>query len=309
MINPIAYKIISMTNNNQQSQLYGFFLVAAATALFSCKAIVIKIAYQYGAEADIFMILRMLFSLPVYIFIAMQARRTYNAPIHSSTLFMTGAFGISGFYLASVFDLYGLQYISASLERLILYVYPTIVVILSILFLGARLSKQLVICIGVIYVGLLIAFTQDTSTPSTDMVQTFMGDIPALYLGSGFIFIAALSFAVYLTGSELMMRKLPSRLFTAYAMLAASVVIMGHFLINQPFGSLFTQTKEIYLITLFTAMFCTVAPTFMLSSGIQKIGAPKAGIIGSLGPVLTIALAGLHCHYRGQLIGQSKKLT
>ena len=122
--------------NFQSSRMYGFLLIILSTTLFSFKAILIKLVYRYGATPDIVMALRMLFSMPLFLFIAISARRAYGQPIRGSTIAKTAVIGVFGYYIASAFDLYGLQYISASLERLILYVYPTIVMILSAMLLG-----------------------------------------------------------------------------------------------------------------------------------------------------------------------------
>ena len=110
------------------------------------------------------MALRMLFSAPFYLVIAISARRAYEQPIRGSTLALTALFGTFAFYFAAAFDLYGLQYISASLERLILYTYPTLVVILSIVFLGTKITRSLIVCIAVIYLGLVVVFIKDTGT-------------------------------------------------------------------------------------------------------------------------------------------------
>lgn len=279
-------------SNIRSSKFYGFGLVIAATALFSSKAVFIKVAYGMGAEPDILMALRMLFSMPLFILVAVQAKRAHAAPIPSSTLALTAVFGICGYYLASVFDLYGLQYISASLERIILYTYPTIVVILSAVFLGASISRSLLLCIGVIYCGLLIVFVQDlNSSSSTLTVATPIGEYPALYVGATMILISALMFSIYLIGSEYIMRTLPSRLYTATAMLAASFAIAIHFLLKQPIESLLQQSLNVYLLIFIIAIFCTVLPSFLLSAGIQSIGASTASAVGSLGPIATLVLA------------------
>lgn len=277
----------------QSTRLYGFMLVALATALFSCKAVFIKLAYRHGATPDILMALRMLFSLPLYLIIAIGARREFNQPIKQSTLLLTAIFGISGYYLASVFDLYGLQYISASLERLVLYIYPTIVMLMSALFLGAAIRGRFILCIAVIYAGLVIVFIQDSTLDNETLVNTVLGEIPRLYFGGMLVFISALAFSVYLIGSELMMRSLPSRLFTAYAMLAACVIISAHFFIRQPPAALLEQSAAVYGLTLFIAIICTVLPSFMLSAGIKAIGASTASAVGSMGPIATLVLGAI----------------
>ncbi len=280
--------------NNRSIKLYGFFMVVVATTLFSSKAVLIKLSYHYGATPDIIMTLRMIFSAPVYLIIAISTRRTYKQPVSSSTLAFTALLGVFGYYLASAFDLYGLQYISASLERLILYIYPTIVIIMSAIFLNTPIKRSLILCIIVIYSGLVLALTKDAgfSAPSALAITT-LDKLPPIYIGGGLVLISALCFSIYIVGSDYIMRTLPSRLFTAYAMLAACVLIFLHFLLRHPVALLFEQSREIYYLGLLIAIFCTVLPSFLLSAGIQKVGAATAGAVGSLGPVSTLALAAL----------------
>ena len=277
-----------------RSRLYGFLIIALATTLYSSKAIFIKLAYQAGAIPDIVLSLRMIFSLPFFILIALQAQRKFNKPIPLKTLGLTAATGIMGYYIASAFDLYGLQYISASLERLVLYSYPTLVIIMSSIFLGAAINRYLLLCIAIIYGGLLTVFLQDASLiHNTETITTFIGKIPSLYYGGLLVFISAFAYASYLICSEFLLRSLPSKLFTAYAMLAASFIIIIHFSLKQPFAFLFDQSLTIYSLSLILAFFCTVLPAFMLSAGIQIVGASTAGMIGSLGPIATIILGAL----------------
>ncbi|WP_101760135.1 DMT family transporter [Oceanicoccus sp. KOV_DT_Chl] len=272
--------------------LLGFGMVLIATALFSSKAIFIKLAYRQGAEPEMVMALRMLFSLPFYLFIAVYASRRFHQTIPAPTLALTFALGICGYYLASAFDIYGLQYISASLERLVLYIYPTVVAIMAVVFLGERIRLAQGVCIAVIYAGLVFVFFNDlTLHDQTSVMASPIGSIPALYFGGGLVFISAICFAIYIIGSDFVMRSLPSQLYTAYAMLAACTAIAVHFISLQTPAALLTQTLQVYVLTLIIAIFCTVLPSFMLSAGIQRVGATTAGTIGSLGPIATLALA------------------
>ena len=284
----------SATSTINRSRLHGFILIILATTLFSSKSVFIKLAYLQGASPEIVMVLRMIFSLPFFIVIALHAKRAFNQPIAGSRLLLTATVGITGYYLASVFDLYGLQYISASLERLVLYIYPTLVIILSALFLGLPIKRIMLFCIIIIYMGLIIVFMDDTTTvQSHALTSTVIGDIPALYYGGLLVFISALAFALYLIGSEFIMRSMPSRLFTAYAMLAASVAISLHYWATYPLQMLFDQTMAVYVLGLIIAFFCTVLPSFMLSAGVQRVGASTAGVVGSLGPIATLILGAL----------------
>jgi drug/metabolite transporter (DMT)-like permease len=279
---------------------YGFALIVIATLLFSSKAIFIKLAYRYDVNPDTLITLRMLFSLPFYLFIALKARRTYaqgyaqghTQPLSVKTLFAIASTCICGYYLASVLDLYGLQYISASLERLILYAYPSLIVILSALLFKKPMGLSLLVCITIIYLGLLLVFFNDANVINNDIiVNTMLGKFSPVTIGSTLVFCSAIMFAVYMIGSEQLMRSLPSRLFTSYGMLATCITIAIHFLIRQPIDQLTTQVTPVYLIAGVLAIFCTVVPSFLLSAGIQKIGAATAGAVGCVGPIATLILS------------------
>lgn len=290
MCNTIKNISLKTATSAIASKYYGFFIIFLATTLFSSKAILIKLSYNYGATPDIMMGLRMIMSLPFYLIIAIQAHHSYSTTINGRSYFAIGLFGLSGYYAASALDLYGLQYISASLERIILYTYPSIVIILSALFLGERIKRSIIFCIVIIYCGLLITFLQDSTI--TNISET--NSLQANYiLGCGMVLMSALMFAIYLCGSSYMMRKLPSRLFTAYSMIAACAAIGLHVALKQPIDVFLHLPAPIYLLGFIIAIFCTVLPSFMLSAGIQSVGASAAGAIGSLGPISTLVIANI----------------
>lgn len=269
----------------------GFLMVLCATVLLSSKAIVIKLAYQTGASPDILIALRMLMSLPFYLYFAIRALRSRQQPVSGKALAATAVVGICGYYFASVFDLYGLQYISASLERLILYSYPTLVILLAALLMNTPVTGRRVAAILTVYLGLFVVFSTSHQQAESHPVAIFGSEVPSLYLGSGLVFASALMFALFMLGSEQLMKVIPSRLFTAVGMLAATAAILVHFLLRNPIAELARQAVETYQLALVLAVFCTVLPSFLLSAGIQQIGATVSGAVGSLGPVFTVILA------------------
>jgi drug/metabolite transporter (DMT)-like permease len=262
----------------------GFFLVIVATLLFSMKGIFIKLAYVYHVEPAVLMFIRMMIALPFYFFVLFSEYRS-KALQHLNMLsyIKIMVLGFFGYYLASYLDLTGLKYLPASLERLVLYSYPSIVLILSVLFLGRRLEKSVVVSLLVVYAGLLSVFAQDIQLIKSEMSEQLWGAL--------LVFSAAASFAIYLLGSEVMMQSVSSKLFTALAMLSASVAIVIHYFFNFDIYQLFDLHVMVFVYGAIIAIFCTVLPSFMLSSGVKRIGAATGSVVGSLGPIVTLIMA------------------
>lgn len=188
--------------------------------------------------------------------------------------------GMVGYYLASLFDFQGLQYISAGLERLILFVYPTLVVIISAVLYKKPIQRFQYLALGMTYIGIFIAFAYDVSVTS----QSNVG------LGAALVFLSAFTYAVYLIGSGKMIPKVGTIRFTAYAMtFSALAVILHSYFFNGL--EIWNFQKEVYIISMLMAIFSTVIPSFLISGGIKMIGSDNASIIGSVGPVSTIVLA------------------
>lgn len=267
---------------------HALFLVMLGVFLFSLKGIIIKLAYHYFVGPTVLMTLRMLFAMPFYLWILLQSlvRLTPDErqALSAKRLSITGLFGLSGYYLASWLDLVGLTYLPANLERIILYTYPSIVLILSVWLLGQRLTRRLATSLIIVYAGLALVFMQDISQMqrAADSQQR---------LGGTLVFASAIAFAVYVIGSELMMRRMPSRLFTAIAMLAASLGIIVHYSIACPLSVITQQPLPVYGYALFIAIVCTVIPSLLLSAGIQRVGAATASLVGSFGPIATLVVA------------------
>ena len=184
--------------------------------------------------------------------------------------------------MASYLDFVGLQYIKASLERIILFVYPTLVLLISRVFLKIKITNWQIVAIRITYVGILITFIEELSMSKDD----------SLLLGGTFIFFSALTYAAYLVGSGWLIPKFGSVRFTVYAMIVACIFVLLHNgLLNRT--DLWSFATEVYWLALIMAIFATVVPSFLVSEAIKYIGASNFGIIGSLGPISTIVLANL----------------
>ena len=223
--------------------------------------------------------LRMLYSLPVFAFIAWRESQM-RAPLSSRQWLLVAVLGLFGYYGASLFDFIGLQYISAGLERLVLAIYPTLTLILSALFFGEKLTARKLAACAICYLGIGAAFMHDLD---------FAADNSAIWLGSGFVFASAVSYALYLLGTGPMIAQLGAQRFTALAMLVSSAIMLGHFCATTPLQAL-AQPLRTQLLALCMAVFSTIVPVFALSGAIRRIGAPTSALVGSTGPLITILL-------------------
>lgn len=261
----------------------GTLLVGGAALLFAAKGTLIKYIYSIGAGVADVMILRLLFSMPIYLWVGY---RYLPAPGQHQPKQWLGVVlcGVCGYYVSSFFDMLGLQTVSAGLERIILYTYPAFVVLLSVLFLRQAVSLRLCAYIAVIYSGLVLVFYADVHAQPAE-------SFAAMALGSGYVLISALTFAGYVIGSERSMRSFSSALFTAVAMSAAGVVMALHYaLFNSP-AHLLQLSTGVYIGCAVTALLFTVLPSFMMSAGVRRIGSARAGAIGMVGPVATVVIA------------------
>lgn len=262
------------------ASLAGTGLVFLGAIGFSAKAIFIKLAYHYSVDPVTLLTLRMGLSLPFFIVVALwTSQRNGTTPLAYRDWAFLIALGSIGYYLASLFDFLGLQYISAGLERLILFIYPTLVVLLSALFMKHPVRKKELSAIILTYSGIVLAVYHDLSFNQNN--------VP---LGSALVFISALSYALYLIGSGQMITTMGATRFTAYAMIISCVAVMIQFLMTRSLSA-FRLPIEVYELSLAMALFSTVLPTFLISEGINRIGASRTSIIGSTGPVITIGLA------------------
>ncbi|HKJ83388.1 MAG TPA: DMT family transporter [Mariprofundaceae bacterium] len=267
---------------DQRQSLTGFALAFMAATFFSIKAIFVKLAYRYGVDAVTLLALRMLFSLPFFVVIALiEERKPGKAELHRRHVAAIVGLGLVGYYLASLFDFVGLQYVSAGLERLILFLFPTFTVLLSVLFLGYRISRVEILALLLSYGGIALAVQQEVA----------LGGAHTLF-GSLMIFGSTLAFSTYLVGSGEMIPRIGARRFMAYAMLVSCLAVIVQFFFTHDIAVL-RQPLPVYLYGFLMATVSTVLPSFMLAGAIHRIGASHTSIIGGIGPVMTIILAAL----------------
>ncbi len=265
----------------QKSQpiLFGIILAIVGVILFSAKAVMVKMAYQYNINSEHLLLFRMLFSLPFYFVIAILNKPSNPKEIKGKDYLWIIFFGFVGYYLASYFDFLGLQYVKAGLERIILFVYPTFVIIISRFFLKDKITKQQLVAIIITYIGVVITFWQELKLDSAN-----------IGLGALLIFFSALTYAIYLVGSGWLIPKFGAVTFTSYAMIVSSLCIISQYLIFDR-GNLFDYSLEVYILAILMAVFSTIIPSYLISYAIARLGASNVAIIGSLGPISTIILA------------------
>lgn len=257
----------------------GIVFAIIGVVLFSAKAVMVKIAYTYQIDHLTLLLFRMVFAFPFYLLIAFCKKPLHPKEITKKDYVWILFFGFIGYYLASLFDFMGLQHIKAGLERIILFIYPTMVVLLSWFFFKKRITKLQVLAIVVTYVGVFITFWDELA----------MNDGSTI-LGATLILLSALTYASYLVGSGWLIPKFGVVQFTSYAMIVSTVCIVLHYLAIKGFH-LSSYPIEVYLLGLAMAIFSTLVPSFLVSAAISRLGASTFSIFGSLGPVSTIILA------------------
>ncbi len=256
------------------------FLGILGVVLFSAKAVMVKMAYQYDIPPVPLLLLRMLFALPFYATLAFLKKPAHPEKIVKKDYLWIIFFGMMGYFIASYFDFLGLQYIQASLERIILFLYPTIVLFMSRVFLKKQITRVQVMAILISYLGIIITFWGAVSIEGSDVV-----------LGGLLVFVSALTYAGYLVGSGWLIPKFGSVTFTSYAMVVACLSICLFYGLTEDISTLWHYETEVYLIAFAMAVLSTVIPSYLISESIKGLGAPSFSIIGSLGPVSTIILA------------------
>ena len=258
----------------------GSLLVALAAIGSSGKAILVKLAYLHQVDAVTLLALRMAFALPFFLLMGVSGKpASAQGKLSRADAAAVSGLGLLGYYLASFLDFWGLEYISAGLERLILFLYPTLVVIFSFLFLGRPVRLKEMAALMLSYSGIGLVFHRQVSVGQ-----------PGMVLGASLVFGSTVAYAAFLMGCHRVIQKLGPRRFTAYAMTAACLACLAQFALTHPLSALKVQTP-VYAFALGMAVFSTVLPSLLLSMGIQRIGAGRASLISSIGPVATIGLA------------------
>lgn len=255
----------------------GIALATVGAIAFSGKAILAKLMYRHGVDAVQVLFWRMLLALPLFLALAWWAGRGKPALTRRDWIAVVGL-GFCGYYLASLLDFLGLQYITASLERLILYLNPTLVLLLSLLWLRVRVSVRQVAAIVLSYVGVLIVFGQELRFEGSNVA-----------LGAVLVFASAVSYAVYLVASGEVVKRLGALRLTGAATSVACVLAIAQLFVLRPASAAIVPEAVVWL-SLVNALFTTFAPVLMVMMAIERIGAPLAAQCGMVGPMSTILL-------------------
>ena len=269
-----------MDRGERQSRLVGALLVALGAVAFSGKGVIIKLAYRYGVDPITLLAFRMLFSAPLFLVLGWWASRGKDVePLSFADRRAVVILGLIGYYLASYFDFLGLQHITVALERLLLFLNPVFVVLISAALFGRRITKRDLFAITLSYLGIFAVFANDLATQPGNVV-----------LGSFWVLLSALFYAAYLIGGGRLVGRVGSLRFASYAGIVSSVAVVAHFLVTRDAAVLLAQAAPVYGLALLMALVSTVLPIVLTSEGIRRIGASHASIVGSVGPVATIFL-------------------
>jgi len=260
----------------------GLMLAAAGSIAFSGKAIIVKLAYRHGVDAVTLIMYRMLFALPLFLALAWWA--TYRQggsrkpPLTRDDWLGILGLGFTGYYLASFLDFWGLQYITASLERLILYLNPTLVLVLGWVIYKRRITRLQALAMAVSYGGVLVVFGHEAGLQGPDAL-----------LGAALVFGSAISYAIYLVYSGELVQRLGSLRLVGLATSVACVLCLIQFVLLRPLSAALVAPEVIWLSVL-NATLCTFAPVLMVMMAIERIGSGLAAQTGMVGPMSTIVM-------------------
>lgn len=259
----------------------GLALAMLGAVAFSGKAIIVKLAYRHGVDAVTLLMLRMLFALPLFVALALWSGRG-KPPLTRRDWGGIALLGFSGYYLASFLDFAGLAYVSASFERLILYLNPTLVLLLSWLLFGRGIKARQLLALAVSYAGVLVVFGHELQLEGSQV-----------WLGAGLVLASALSYAVYLVYSGELVQRLGSLRLTGLATTVACVLCIGQYLLLRPVSALSELAPQVIWLSLLNATACTFAPVLMVMMAIERLGATLAAQTGMVGPMSTLLMGAL----------------
>lgn len=270
-------------------KLIGVIATLLGAIGFSGKAILVKMAYRdTDVDTISLLALRMLFSLPFFLGMAFfVSNQTGNIKLTAKEWLAVIVIGLFGYYISSFLDFWGLHYISAGLERLILFTYPTMVVLFGAIIYKKKIGTFQMVALLLSYAGIAIAFAADIKA----------GNNPNVVLGSLLVFTCAFTYAIYVFSSGQIIPKMGTVKFTSYAMLSATVGIVFHYLFRNQFQfHLLHFEPKVYWYSLLMAVFTTVVPSLFVSEGIKRIGSSNVAIVSSIGPLATVAQAYFFLH-------------
>jgi drug/metabolite transporter (DMT)-like permease len=255
----------------------GLALATAGSIAFSGKAIIVKLAYRYGVDAVTLIMYRMLFALPLFVGLAWWAGRGQRRLTARDWRVVAGL-GFSGYYLASFLDFAGLAYVSAGFERLVLYLNPTLVLLIGRVLFKRRVARAQLVALGVSYLGVLLVFGHEVHVAGSNVA-----------LGAALVFGSAVSYAIYLVFSGEEVRRLGSLRLTGLATTVACLLCLLQFALTRPLAAADVAPQVLWLSVL-NATACTFAPVLMVMMAIERVGATVAAQTGMVGPVSTILM-------------------
>lgn len=261
----------------------GMLLAIVAAFGFSFKAIFIKLAYPYGVDAITLLALRMVFALPIFLWVGFSASRS-APPLTRRDWAAVVLLGSLGYYGASILDFLGLQYISAGLERLILFTYPTITLLLGVVMYQKKITRRQVGAMLLCYAGIAAAFAHDLRMAS---------DMHAVWLGGALVFGSSICYALYLSGSAGMIARIGTARFTALALLVSTLMVFGQFVFTHELTTLVAQPAPVYGYALGMGLLSTAMPVFAQSAAVRRLGSGESALVSMIGPLLTIAFAAI----------------
>ncbi|QLG89317.1 DMT family transporter [Chitinibacter bivalviorum] len=253
----------------------GVLLAIFASTGFAAKAIFVKLAYRYGVDAVTLVTMRMLIAAVLLHGIRLW-RTEQGTPLTPKQKWALVGLGLIGYYLSSTLDFLGLQTVSASLERLILCLYPTMTVLFGALIFGAPISARIKRALPVTYFGMVLVLWPDLYHAKAD------------WIGIGFVVASTISFALYMTLSPKVIREVGSMRFTELALTVSSFAIFLHFIATRPMALLLAQPAPVWGYAVLMAVFSTILPVYATNAAMHRIGGSRTALVGSFGPVLTI---------------------
>ncbi|MCX7897092.1 MAG: DMT family transporter [Rhodocyclaceae bacterium] len=255
-------------------------LAVLAAFGFSFKAIFVKLAYPYGVDPIALLFLRMIYASPIFLWVAFATREM--SPLSWRDWMGVVALGLVGYYGASIFDFYGLQYISAGLERLILFTYPMLTLLISLAQARRPATRREILSLIFSYAGIALVFHHDLGRAA---------ETGRIWLGAGLVFASAVCYALYLSGSAALIARLGAARFAALATLISTIAVLLHFLHEHPVAIMARLPWQVHASGIAMGLFCTALPVFAQAMATQRLGASKVALVSMLGPLVTLFFA------------------
>ncbi|WP_052108269.1 DMT family transporter [Aerolutibacter daejeonensis] len=271
-----------------QARRVGLLLGATGAVLFSAKAILAKFQFRYGLDALDVMALRMALSLPLFLGLGLREHlRGNRTPLRRREWGQVLMLGVLGYYLSSLLDFWGLQYVPVSMERLILFLNPTFVLLIGLVAFGRTVSRHEWIAMAVSYAGVALVFAENLHLEGTNIVR-----------GSLLVLVAAFSYALYLSMSGQLIRRIGSLRLVAYAMTVSTAATALHYALVREPERLLALPAGAYGLALVNAVLCTFLPVTFTMGAVARLGAGTAAQLSALGPVSLVFLGGWLLHER-----------